>query len=76
MLNLLEEVALWLQEISKTAYAIKIVSTVENRQGLKIVVSNSSFQKQMDIKKEIKNSINFYGNCPYSSYLKSIIENK
>ena len=53
------------------------VSTVENRQGLKIAcIEEIAFRNKWISKKEIKNSINFYGNCPYSSYLKSIIKNK
>ena len=51
------------------------VSALENRQGLKIacleeIALNYSWIK----KKEIKEAINFYGNCMYSNYLKKLIK--
>ena len=50
------------------------VSAVENRQGFKIAcLEEISFQNKWIGKKEILNSIKFYGNCEYSKYLKKII---
>jgi glucose-1-phosphate thymidylyltransferase len=50
------------------------VSTIENRQGFKIAcLEEISFNKKWINKKQIKNAINFYGNCEYSSYLKKLI---
>jgi glucose-1-phosphate thymidylyltransferase len=50
------------------------VSAIENRQGLKIacIEEIAFFNKWID-KKHIKKSIEFYGNCDYSNYLKKII---
>ncbi len=54
--------------------ASNFISTIENRQGLKVacieeIALNNNWIKTNDIKK----SINFYGNCEYSKYLKSLI---
>ena len=50
------------------------VSAIENRQGFKIAcLEEISFQNKWIGKKEILNSIRFYGNCEYSKYLKKII---
>ena len=50
------------------------VSAVENRQGLKIAcLEEISFNNKWINKKHIKDSIKFYGNCEYSSYLKRLI---
>ena len=50
------------------------VSAIENRQGLKIAcLEEIAYNYNWIEKKEIINSINFYGNCEYSKYLKSII---
>ena len=51
------------------------VSAIENRKGFKIacleeIALNYSWIK----KKEIKEAINFYGNCMYSNYLKKLIK--
>ena len=50
------------------------VSTIENRQGLKIacleeISLNNKWIKKVDIVK----SLAFYGNCDYSKYLRSLI---
>ena len=50
------------------------VSSLENRQGLKIacleeIALNNNWINKVDI----KNAINFYGNCIYSNYLKKLI---
>ena len=50
------------------------VSAIENRQGLKIAcLEEISFNNKWITKKHIKDSIKFYGNCEYSSYLKKLI---
>ena len=50
------------------------VSAIENRQGFKIAcLEEISFNKKWINKKHIKDSINFYGNCEYSQYLKKLI---
>ena len=51
------------------------ISAIENRQGLKIACLEEIALNNKWINKEnIKNSINFYGNCDYSKYLKSLIK--
>ena len=50
------------------------VSTIESRQGLKIAcLEEIALGKKWITKNDVKKSISFYGNCPYSAYLKSII---
>ena len=50
------------------------VSAIENRQGLKIAcLEEISFNKKWIQKRQILDSIKFYGNCEYSSYLKKLI---
>ena len=50
------------------------VSAIENQQGFKIAcLEEISFNNKWITKKEIQDSINFYGNCQYSNYLKKII---
>mgnify|MGYP001420328309 FL=1 len=50
------------------------VSAIENRQGFKIACLEEIAHNNKWIgKKEIKNAIQFYGNCEYSNYLKKII---
>ncbi len=50
------------------------VSAIENRQGLKIAcLEEISFNKKWISKKQIIESIKFYGNCDYSRYLKKLI---
>ena len=51
------------------------VSAIENRQGLKIAcLEEIALNKKWISKKQIFNSIKFYGNCEYSNYLKKIIK--
>ena len=51
------------------------VSTLENRQGLKIAcLEEIAFNNKWIEKKDIKNAIEFYGKCLYSKYLSSLIE--
>tara|TARA_B100000029_G_scaffold461634_1_gene493572 strand:- start:24 stop:761 length:738 start_codon:yes stop_codon:yes gene_type:complete len=50
------------------------VSAIENRQGFKIAcLEEISLNKKWITKKNIKDSIKFYGNCEYSKYLKKLI---
>ena len=54
--------------------ASNFISTIENRQGLKIAcLEEIAFNNGWISKNDIKNSINFYGNCDYSKYLKTLI---
>ena len=51
------------------------VSTIENRQGLKIAcLEEIAFKKNWIGKKSILDSVKFYGNCLYSKYLLSLIK--
>ena len=53
------------------------VSAIENRQGFKIAcLEEIAFNKKWITKKDILNSIKFYGNCSYSEYLKKLIKFK
>ena len=50
------------------------VSSIENRQGLKIAcIEEISLLNKWINKKDIFNSIKFYGNCDYSKYLRNLI---
>ena len=50
------------------------VSAIENRQGFKIAcLEEISLNKKWINKKQINDSIKFYGNCEYSNYLKKLI---
>ena len=52
------------------------VSTIENRQGMKIAcLEEIAFDNKWIKRKEIQNSIKFYGNCDYSNYLKKLLVN-
>ena len=54
--------------------ASNFISTIEERQGLKIAcLEEIALNKKWINTKDIKNSIDFYGNCNYSNYLKSLI---
>ena len=51
------------------------VSAIENRQGFKIAcIEEIALSNNWITKKDIKDSIIFYGNCDYSSYLKKLIK--
>ena len=53
------------------------VSTLENRQGLKIAcLEEIAFNNKWINKKNIENSIEFYGNCNYSKYLTMFLKKK
>ena len=50
------------------------VSAIENRQGLKIAcLEEIAFNNKWITKTDIKNSIEFYGNCDYSKYLSKLL---
>ena len=50
------------------------VSAIENRQGLKIAcLEEIALSNNWISKKDILNSIKFYGTCDYSNYLKGLI---
>jgi len=50
------------------------VSTIENRQGIKIAcLEEVALLNKWINKKKIKLSIKFYGNCEYSNYLKTLL---
>jgi len=50
------------------------VSAIENRQGLKIAcLEEISLNKKWINKKQVRDSIKFYGNCEYSNYLRKLI---
>ncbi len=54
--------------------AANYISTIENRQGLKIAcIEEIALNKGWINKKHVQNSIKFYGNCEYSNYLKNLI---
>ena len=54
--------------------ASDFISTIENRQGLKIAcIEEIALNNKWISKKNISKAINFYGNCSYSKYLKSLI---
>jgi glucose-1-phosphate thymidylyltransferase len=51
------------------------VSAIQNRQGLKIAcIEEIAFFNKWINKRDIKDSIKFYGNCSYSSYLAKLIK--
>ena len=50
------------------------VSAIENQQGFKIAcLEEIALNNKWIAKKEIENSVKFYGNCEYSNYLKKLI---
>ncbi len=60
-----------LEDFYKTS---AFVSAIENRQGFKIAcLEEIAFLNKWISKKQIKESIKFYGNCDYSVYLKKLI---
>ena len=55
--------------------ASSFVSTIENRQGLKIAcLEEIALTNNWINKKQIKSAIKFYGKCNYSNYLIKLIE--
>tara|TARA_B100001063_G_C16689972_1_gene516518 strand:- start:56 stop:922 length:867 start_codon:yes stop_codon:yes gene_type:complete len=66
----------WLDTGSIDDYynTIAFVQAIENRQGFKIAcIEEIALNNKWISKRDIINSINFYGNCNYSKYLKSLI---
>ena len=54
--------------------ASSFVSTLENRQGLKIAcLEEIAYANDWINKKQIKLAIKFYGKCNYSNYLKKLV---
>ena len=54
--------------------ASNFISTIENRQGLKIAcLEEIALKNKWISKSDVKKSILFYGNCEYSKYLKTLI---
>ena len=54
--------------------ASNFISTIENRQGLKIAcLEEIAFSKGWIKKSDILKAIKFYGSCNYSNYLKNLI---
>ena len=54
--------------------ASNFVSAIENRQGLKVAcLEEIALNNKWIGRKEINNSIDFYGNCDYSKYLKLLV---
>ena len=67
----------WLDAGSIKDYydASSFVSTLENRQGLKIAcLEEIALANRWINKKQIKSSIKFYGKCNYSNYLRKLIK--
>jgi glucose-1-phosphate thymidylyltransferase len=53
----------------------QFISNIEKRQGLKIAcLEEISLNNNWISKKQIKNRINFYGDCDYSKYLKKLVK--
>ena len=68
--------AVWLDtgSIEDFYNASSFVSTIENRQGIKIAcLEEISLNNNWISKKELSQSIKFYGNCKYSNYLKTFL---
>ena len=65
----------WLDTGSISDYykTSNFVSAIENRQGFKVAcIEEIALLNGWITKKNIKNSIKFYGNCEYSNYLKNL----
>ena len=55
--------------------ASSFVSTLENRQGLKIAcLEEIALGNGWINKKQIKSAIKFYGECDYSNYLRKLVK--
>tara|TARA_B100000787_G_C16196217_1_gene301052 strand:+ start:2740 stop:3609 length:870 start_codon:yes stop_codon:yes gene_type:complete len=67
----------WLDTGSIDDYykTIAFVKAIENRQGLKIAcIEEVAYLNGWIKKKEVLNSVKFYGDCQYSNYLKKLIK--
>jgi glucose-1-phosphate thymidylyltransferase len=61
-----------IEDFYNTSY---FVSTLENRQGLKIAcLEEIALNNKWISSREIESAIKFYGNCSYSKYLKDLIK--
>ena len=61
-----------IKDFYNTSY---FVSTLENRQGLKIAcLEEVALNNKWISNREIQSAIKFYGNCSYSKYLKNLIK--
>jgi len=61
-----------IQNLNETA---QFISSIERRQGLKIgCIEEIAYINRWISKKNIMQSIKFYGNCEYSEYLKNLIK--
>ena len=66
----------WLDtgDIKSLYEATQFISSIEQRQGLKIAcLEEIAFNNKWITKENIKKRIKFYGNCKYSTYLNKII---
>ena len=66
----------WLDtgDIKSLYEASQFISSIEQRQGLKIAcIEEIAYKKNWIKKQNLKNRIKFYGNCNYSNYLKKLI---
>ena len=67
----------WLDtgDIKSLYEASQFISSIEQRQGLKIAcIEEIAYKKNWIKKQNLKNRIKFYGNCNYSNYLKKLIK--
>ena len=67
----------WLDAGSISDYykASNYIGTIENRQGLKIAcLEEIAFNNKWTTKKDLINSIKFYGKCEYSKYLSDLVK--
>ena len=62
------------EDLEKTS---ELVKNIESRQGLKIAcLEEIALMNKWITKKDVKESIKFYGSCEYSDYLNKIIKNE
>ena len=69
----------WLDAGSISDYykASNYIGTIENRQGLKIAcLEEIAFNNKWITKKDLVNSIKFYGKCEYSQYLLDLLKKR
>ena len=69
----------WLDAGSISDYykASNYIGTIENRQGLKIAcLEEIAFNNKWITKKDLVNSIKFYGKCEYSQYLSDLVKKR
>ena len=69
----------WLDAGSISDYykASNYIGTIENRQGLKIAcLEEIAFNNKWIAKKDLINSIKFYGKCEYSQYLSNLVKRR